>query len=339
MSRIALADLSALATRALVASGASPSMALAAARTLVDADAQGLGTHGVARLSVYCDHLRTGRVDGAASPRIAREKGATCLVDAGGGLAFEAVAMAVGQAIKRARDFGIAFAGVTNSHHFGHAGFHLEPVAQAGYVGLAFSNTPAAITAWGGKRALYGTNPVAAIFPRDVHGEDADKLPIVVDLALTEVSRGKILLAAKEGKPIPEGWALDSEGRPTTDPKVALTGSMFPVGGAKGAALALMVELLSVALTGAAFGFENDSYFEPGNKPRIGHTFIAIDPDALAGHEVYEARTEALVAAMLGDAGVRIPGARRFAARAAARAQGVEVPDAILAQLRQLAST
>ena len=161
--------------------------------------------------------------------------------------------------------------------------------AQAGLVGLSFTNSPSAINAWGGKKAFFGTNPIAAIFPRK--GTD----PIVVDLSLTEVVRGKIMLYAKEGKPIPLGWAVDKDGNPTTDPKAALTGSLSAIGGVKGTALALMVEILSVALTGAAFSFENDSYFEPGNKPRIGQAFLAIDPARLAGRERYLERVETVV--------------------------------------------
>jgi (2R)-3-sulfolactate dehydrogenase (NADP+) len=204
-------------------------------------------------------------------------------------------------------------------------------VAQAGLVGLAFTNSPAAINAWGGKRPFYGTNPVAAVFPR----RDAD--PIVVDLALTEVARGKIMLYAKEGKPIQPGWAVDADGNPTTDAKAALSGSLTAIGGAKGAALALMVEALTVALTGAACSFENDSFFEPGNRPRIGHAILAIDPAALAGAEAYFSRLEAMVSRMLADDGARLPGVRRQQAAAKALAEGVDVPDALHQELRALA--
>jgi len=237
----------------------------------------------------------------------------------------------VKEAVKRAKRYGVAFAGVTNSHHFGAAAYHLAPVAQAGLVGLAFTNSPSAINAWGGKKAFFGTNPVAAIFPR----RQAD--PIVVDLSLTEVVRGKIMLYAKEGRPIPLGWAVDKDGNPTTDPKAALTGSLTAIGGVKGTALALMVEVLTAALTGAAFSFENDSYFEPGNKPRIGHAILAIDPDALAGGDAYFSRLEVMILKMLSDEGVRLPGARRQQATGKARADGIEIADALLSELRQLA--
>jgi (2R)-3-sulfolactate dehydrogenase (NADP+) len=152
------------------------------------------------------------------------------------------------------------------------------------------------------------------------------------------VARGKIVAAAGKGEAIPAGWAVDAHGAPTTDAAAALGGALLPLGGAKGAALALMVEVLSVALTGAAFSFENDSYFEPGNKPRIGHAVLAIDPEALAGADSYFSRLEAMVSKMLADQGVRLPGTRRQAAEAKARAEGIEISDALYAELRTLAS-
>ncbi len=324
-------ELTALAERALKKAGASKAMAQATAAALAAAESEGLAGHGLARVALYAEHLRQGRADGKARPKVVRKKGGTCLVNANGGLAFPAMALAVKEAIKRAQRHGVGFAAVTNSHHFGAAAYHLAPVAQAGLVGLAFTNSPSAINAWGGKKAFYGTNPIAAIFPR------RSAAPIVVDLSLTEVVRGKIMLHAKEGKPIPLGWALDSNGDPTTDPKAALTGSLAPIGGAKGAALALVVEVLSVALTGAAFSFENDSYFEPGNKPRIGHAVLAIDPGPLAGADSYYSRLEAMISKMLADEGVRLPGTRRQAAEARARAEGVEISDALHEELRALA--
>jgi len=308
-------------------------MALATARALVAAEMDGLATHGVSRVALYAQHLREGRVNGKAKAKVIRKKYATCLVDAAGGLAYEAAALAVKEAIRRARKYGVAYCGVTNSHHFGAAAYHLAPVAEAGLVGLAFSNSPAAVNAWGGRKPFYGTNPIAAVFPRK------DAAPIVVDLSLTEVTRGKIMLAAKEGKPIPPGWAVDRDGRPTTDARAALTGSLAAIGGVKGTALALMVEVLCVALTGAAFSFENDSYFEPGKAPRIGHAILAIDPDALAGANTYFERIETMVSSMLADEGVRLPGARRQQAAAKARTEGLEIAAALHDELRALAKS
>jgi len=213
-------------------------------------------------------------------------------------------------------------------------GIHVQAIAEAGMVGFAFTNSPAAIPPWGGKKPLFGTNPVAAAFPR--RGKD----PIVIDLALTTVVRGRIMMAMKRGERIPEGWALDRDGKPTTDPKEAIErGSLFPMGGAKGAMLALMFELICAALTGAAIGPEADSFFaEEGNKPRIGQAFMAIDPAALSGIDKFSERVETVVGTMLSDPEVRLPGARRFAGEAAGK-KGIEVPDDLLAQIEKLCST
>ena len=332
MPKLSLDALTDLAARGLKKAGASRSMARSTAQALVAAEMEGLATHGVSRVALYAQHLREGRADGKAKAKIIRRKGGACLIDACGGLAYEAVAMAAKEAIKRARRYGVAFSGVTNSHHLGAAAYHLAPVAEAGLVGLAFTNSPSAINAWGGRKPFFGTNPIAAIFPR------RSAAPIVVDLSLTEVTRGKIMLAAKEGKPIPLGWAVDRDGNPTTDAKSALTGSLTAIGGVKGTALALMVELLCVALTGAAFSFENDSYFEPGRAPRIGHALLAIDPGALAGADSYFSRLETMISEMLADAGVRLPGARRHQSVASARAEGLEISEALHEELRTLAA-
>jgi (2R)-3-sulfolactate dehydrogenase (NADP+) len=332
MPRITLPELEHLAAQALIGAGASAEVANAAAAALVYADAQGLSSHGVSRVPMYASHMRAGRTDGTAVPVVIREKGGAVLVDARDGMAYPACALAVRTAIAKAREFGIAFAGVTNSTHFGAAGFHLEPVGSGAMVGLAFTNSPAAMPAWGGRRALFGTNPIAAIFPRRTEP------PLLVDLSLSEVARGKLMVAAREGKPIPPGWALDKGGNPTTDPKAGLEGSMLPMGGAKGAMLAMMVELLCCALTGAAMGFEADSFFvDEGNKPRIGQAFMVIDPEAVAGRADYFERVETLVTAMLVDEGVRLPGYRRYALAANASRDGVDVPGALLQQMATLA--
>ena len=327
-------DLFQLAVKALARAGANARMAEATARHLVAAEEQGLATHGMSRVPFYCGMLRRGRADGAAQPAMVTERGAVCLLDNQDGLPYVTAQWAVEDVIQRARRNGIGFCGIRNSAHVGVMGIHLAPVAEAGLVGFAFTNSPAAIPPWGGKKPLFGTDPIAAVFPR----KPGEK-PIVIDLALTTVVRGRIMMAMKKGERIPEGWALDRHGRPTTDPKEAIEhGSLFPIGGAKGAMLALMFELICAALTGAAIGPEADSFFsEEGNRPRIGQAFIAIDPGALAGMEKYLERVETVVRTMLSDAEVRLPGSRRFAAEKTARAQGIEVPDDLLAQIEKLA--
>ena len=313
-----------LATEALARAGANATMAATTAQALVDADAQGLASHGVSRIAQYAAHLRNGRADGTAAPRIVGERGGAVLVDAGCGLAFPACAFAVDEAIRRSRAHGVALAAVTNSHHFGVAAWHLRPVADAGMVGIAMGNSPSAMPAAGGKHPVFGTNPIAAVFPR------RDAPPLVIDLSLSEVARGKLMVAAREGRTIPEGWALDRDGKPTTDPKAGLDGSMLPMGGAKGAMLALLVELLVTALTGASIGFEASSLFvDEGNRPRLGQAFLVVDPGALAGGDIYFARVETLIAEILRDEGVRLPGARRDALAAKAERDGIEIPQAV----------
>lgn len=327
-------DLFHLAKQALLNAGAHEAMAETAAQHLVRAEEQGLPTHGMSRVPFYCSMLKNGRADGKARPSMAVEKAAVCLIDNADGLPYESAAWAIEEVIQRARRNGIGFAGIRNSAHVGVLGIHLQKVAQAGMVGVAFTNSPAAIPAWGGKKALFGTDPVAFAFPR----KGAD--PIVVDLALTTVTRGKIMVAMQKGEKIPEGWALDRHGRPTTDPKEAIEqGSLFPIGGTKGAMLALAFELVCAALTGAAIGPEADSFFsEAGNKPRIGQAFLAIDPGALAGMEKYFERIETVVRTMLADEGVRLPGAKRFASEKKLRSEGIEIADDLLARIEKLAA-
>ena len=333
MATILLPALYSLALDALVAAGASAAMAASTARALVAADAQGLASHGVSRVPQYAGFLKNGRADGSAVAAVSRAKRGALLVDAKNGLAFPACELAIAEAITRAREFGIAIAGVTNSHHFGVAAYHLAAVASGGCVGIAMGNSPSAMPMAGGKRALFGTNPIAAVFPRK------NEAPISIDLSLSEVARGKIMVAAQKGEAIPLGWALDKHGQPTTDARAALAGMMVPAGGAKGAMLALMVELLVVALTGAQFGFEADSFFvAEGNRPKLGQAFIVIDPNALAGNDVYYERVETLITAMLADDGVRIPGYRRRTLAGRAGVDGVSIPDALLKQLQSQAA-
>ncbi|MES3004316.1 MAG: Ldh family oxidoreductase [Pseudomonadota bacterium] len=330
-----LAEATALAERALQRAGANEAMAHSTAKALVLAEAQGIASHGLSRVAQYAAHLRNGRADGAAVATVAKRKGAALLVDAKQGLAFPACDLAVSEGMTIAKEFGVCFAGVTASHHAGVVVDHLRPAAAAGLVGLGFANSPAAMPAAGGRHPVFGTNPVAAAFPR------RGAQPLMIDLSLSEVARGKLMVAAKEGRSIPLGWALDAQGQPTTDPRAGMEGSMLPIGAAsstKGSMLALIVEVLVVALTGANFGFEASSFFvDEGNAPRIGQAFLLIDPGALAGSDVYFDRMEALVAEMLVDEGVRLAGERRRALEAKAQSGGLDLSEALVAQLQALA--
>ncbi len=329
MTRMSIDEAAARVTQALTRAGASPAMAASTARALVLAETQGLGSHGLSRVAQYATHLANGRVNGKASAKVLHRKGGALLIDAEEGLAFPACELAVAEAVATARTQGIAFAGVSRSHHCGVVVDHLRAAVAAGMVGLGFANSPAAMPAAGGKHPIFGTNPVAAVFPR----RNAD--PLMIDLSLSEVARGKLMVAAKKGDAIPLGWALDAQGQPTADPKAGMHGSMLPIGATtstKGAMLALVVELLVTALIGSQFGFEASSFFtDEGNRPRIGQAFIVIDPGALAGRDGFLDRIEVLITEMQQDEGVRLPGARREALRRKAEVDGIEVPDALLA--------
>jgi (2R)-3-sulfolactate dehydrogenase (NADP+) len=178
---------------------------------------------------------------------------------------------------------------------------------------------------------LFGTNPVAFGFPR------ADAAPVVVDLSLSKQARGKIKLAADEGRPIPEGWALDAAGNPTTDAHAAMGGSMLPLGDAKGAALVLAVEIMAAAMTGAHFGFEASSFFDDkGGPPRVGQFLLGFRPGPLSGGSYYD-RIEELLQAVVEQPGTRVPGARRVGVRKLAERDGIDVPDDLLAWVESAA--
>jgi (2R)-3-sulfolactate dehydrogenase (NADP+) len=332
MSHQSIPTLEHLVGMSLHLAGASLSAATITARALVQAEAQGLASHGLSRVAQYVSHLQHGRVNGTAEPQLLRQKGGALWIDAQEGFAFPALQLATDLIAHQIEQQAVMFAAITNSHHFGVAANHVLPLARRGHVAFVFGNSPAGLPAWGGKHAAFGTNPIAAVFPR----QQAD--PLIIDLSLSQVARGKLMIAAKEGREIPLGWALDAQGQPTTDPNAGLQGLMCPAGGVKGAMLALIVELLCTTLTGAALGFEADSFFAvEGNRPRIGQTILAIDPGALAGSAAYHERIETLLTFILQDEDVRLPGVSRLANEQKAREHGIAVSDALWQQLQQLA--
>jgi (2R)-3-sulfolactate dehydrogenase (NADP+) len=209
----------------------------------------------------------------------------------------------------------------------------VERAGESGLVALAFSNTPSGIAPWGGYKGSLGTNPIAFACPRK------SSPPLVVDLSLSKVARGKIMLASKDGKPIPEGWALDKDGKPTTDAEAALEGTMLPIGDAKGAALALMVEILAAGLARANFAFQASSFFDAkGPPPGIGQSFILIDPATFAG-DGFADHVERLLADIISQDGTRLPGDRRLRSREQARKNGVEIPEGLANDLRRRAAS
>lgn len=329
---VSIADLTDRVARAFVASRTAPDVAALVARALVQAEVDGQKGHGLSRVESYTAQSRSGKVDGFAKPVVTSERAGALRIDAAHGFAYPAFDMAIAELPKAAAGCGIAGAAITRSHHCGAMGRHVERLAEAGLVALAFANTPDAMAPWHGRKRLYGTNPIAFAAPQRTGA------PLVIDLALSQVARGKILNAAQRGEPIPPDWATDADGQPTTDAQAALGGTLMPIGGAKGAALALMVEILAATLTGANYAYEASSFFDDkGPPPGVGQFLLAIDTDAFAGREAFLDRLGELAGLIVGEAGARLPGSRRLALREAAERDGVAISLELLGQIDAIA--
>lgn len=331
MVTLSSADAEALAIRALTGSGTSSINAASTASALVAADIDGQSGHGLARLPSYAAQVKAGKIDGLAVPALTRTRLASVRIDANGGFAYPALDLAIDTLPALALEAGVAVAGIFASHHIGQAGRTVERLARRGLVALVVSNTPAALALPGGTRPMMGTNPLA--FAAPVEG----RAPLVVDLALSLVARSKIVAAQKTGQSIPADWATDSAGKPTTDPAAALAGALAPIGGPKGAALALMVEILCGALAGGHYGWDASSFLDDrGPPPGVGQMLIAFEPAAFGGSG-FPARMAALVAAFAADSEVRLPGDRRLANRERARLGGISILTELHAQINKLA--
>ncbi|MBN2761414.1 MAG: Ldh family oxidoreductase [Rhodobacteraceae bacterium] len=327
-TKISLADARQLVVDVFANAGMPVHLADPAAQALVLAEQEGLPSHGLARAPFYAAQMVAGKVVADAAPTVECD-GAVIRVDAGFGLAFAAIDAGAQAARDVVRDLGVAVVSVTRSHHFGVAGQAVEPFAREGLIALAFANAPAAMAPWGGSQPLYGTNPIAFAAPR------AQGDPLLIDLSLSHVARGKVMLAQKAGDAIPEGWALDTDGNPTTDADAAMAGTMVPSGGAKGAALALMVEMLTAGLAGAHFAYQASSLFDDkGPAPNLAHFILVLDPARFAPG--FTDRAEAMFTAIEAQDGARLPGARRMAERAA-RADQIEIPQQLYDTLMGLA--
>ncbi|MEM7176934.1 MAG: Ldh family oxidoreductase [Pseudomonadota bacterium] len=318
-----------LAADALIRCRTGPSQAASVADALVEAELIGQEGHGLRRMLSYAPQVLSGKVDGEAVPETKRLRPGTLSINAHYGFAYPAIDIAVRELPAMADANGIAIAGVRASHHAGAAGIFVERLAREGMVALMMVNTPAAIAPWNGGKALYGTNPIA--FAAPVPWAE----PLVIDLALSHVARGKIMAAKQKGETIPEGWAFDAQGNPTTDPDAALAGTMAPAGGAKGAMLALMVEVIAAALTGSNFGFEATSFFDAqGASPSTGQVIIAIDPGALGAQGL--ARIGVMASAIQGQSDARLPGRRRQQMRAHRVLNGIDLDETLVEKISKL---
>lgn len=327
--RLGTQEVHQLIAGALERSNTSAANAASVADALLSAELAGQSGHGLRRVGSYAAQAACGKVDGHATPELSQHRAGAALVDAAHGFAYPAIDLAHDWLSEVTGNQGIAIAGITRSHHCGVAGAVVERLAQKGLVGLLFANTPAAMAPWGSTRALYGTNPIAFSVPLS----DGD--PVTVDISLSRVARGKIMAANQRGDAIPEGWAFDAQGQPTTDAKAALAGTMAPLGDAKGTVLALMVELLCAGLTGANYSSEQSSFLNAeGAPPGAGQTLMAIDPDLFG---VDGRQRFALMAGMIEEAdGARLPGRRRQQIGRDLARDGIPVDADLLQQIQAI---
>lgn len=323
MSAVSLDSAIERVTATFVHAGCSAENAKSVAQALVTAEADGLKGHGLSRVPTYLAMVKSGKIDGKATPSASRPRPSVLAIDAAFGFAYPAIDLALAELPALAASQGIAVAAIGRSNHCGAAGLPCEALARKGLVALLFANTPSAMAPWGGRDPVFGTNPVA--FAAPLAGRD----PAVVDLALSKVARGPIVAAKQRGESIPEGWALDADGKPTTDAAKALQGTMIPLGDAKGAALAFMVEVLAACIPGAHLAFEASSFLDDkGGPPSTGQLLLAIDPAGF-GHAAFGERMATLVGAIERQQGARLSGVRRLTNRAKAASAGIVIPPEI----------
>jgi LDH2 family malate/lactate/ureidoglycolate dehydrogenase len=325
--RLSLDEVRALALRGLAASGIFDENAAVIADVMTSAERDGCQSHGLFRMAGYCNGARSGRIDGKAKPTLHDDAPGVIRVDAHHG--FAAPAMAAGRATlaKKARQQGIAAMPIVHSHHFAALWYDVDALAEDGLVAFAFVNSKSFVAPAGGIEKLYGTNPMAFAWPR------VGKPPMIFDQASSASARGEIQIHLRDGKPIPEGWAIDSHGNPTTDPQAGLDGAQLPFGGHKGAAIALMVEMLAVGLTGGKFGFEAAADVNTDGGPSEGgQMMIAMDPARFAANGdggTALSHAETLFEKILEQDGTRLPSDRRYAARERTPTEGISIPQSL----------
>ena len=336
---ITVDNLTARVTAILTRAGLDPEDAARAADLLVFAQRSGIDSHGVMHLPAYVRRLRDGSIKARPDFVIESDGGAAVVLDADDALGCLAAWRAMREATALAQGQGVGVVAVRRSSHLGVASPHVLWAAEQGFVALLLSNASATMAPWGGRDAILGTNPLAAAFPRA--GAD----PVVIDMATSAGSRAVMRQAARAGEPIPEGWALDTAGQPTTDASAALDGTVQPAGGAKGYALSLMIELLCSALAGGAPGFEvRPPQASDGAPCGVSHLAIVFDPGKFAGSDTVAQRVSTLAdhieasAATDTDRPVRTPGSRAAAHRAACDRDGLAMTPALAASLDEAES-
>lgn len=327
---LSLEKIEEISFRALTSAGTSDSNARSLAIATAATEADGVASHGLAYIPIYCEHVKCGKVDGQAKPSLTHNKPGVLTVNAATGFAHPAIDLGFEKLVPLAREQGIAALAIKNSYNCGVLGYHTYRLAVEGMVGIGFTNAPASIAPIGGSKPVMGTNPFSVATP----GADGEP-SILIDQSASTIAKSEVMKHAREGASIPIGWALDSNGDPTTDPDAGLKGSMAPSGGYKGVGVALLVEIMAAALTGATLGIHASPFSgTAGGPPKTGQFFLAIDPMATSEGN-FANRISDLVSAVSVQEGARLPGNGRGSKRMAARMNGVAVNVATLDRINQ----
>ncbi len=335
--RVAPDDLVADVASILAAVGVPASDATIVADSLVMAERWGHPSHGVLRLSWYVKRIRAGVVSPVTRPEVLIDRGAMSLIDGRDGLGQVITVHAANDAVRRAQEHGVSVVGVRNSNHFGTAGYYTRLMAKRGCVGILTTNSSPAMAPWGGRTKAIGNNPWSVAAPAGRYGT------VVVDMANTQVARGKIYNARQRGLPIPEGWAIDEEGNPTTDPVRAIGGVLAPMGGHKGYAISMAMDILSGVLTGSSFAPNVVGPYVPDRRSGAGHLVMALDVRAFLDEHDFEARIEQLIQNMKavplapGFDEIFYPGELEDRSSRRADEVGVELPPKTVEELSVLA--
>lgn len=321
--KIAVAELQKAVSSHFESLGLGPQHAAQFSEIILEAESEGNAGHGLSRIAQYTSQLQAGGLNPQPQMRLEQTRPSVVILHADAAPGPVAGLFAVEVLSKLAKEQGNATVAVRGAGHSGVLSAYVGRLAREGLVGLAFANTPPAIA----PGPVLGTNPIAL-------GAPAEPEPVVVDTSVSVVARGKIINAAKRGEPIPEGWAVDEQGNPTTDAKAALEGSLLPIGGGKGYALAVLVEILAGALAGDILSPDLPlPWAPPEQAAKPGLLLIAFDPAAYSPG--YTARMTQMIGALQATGG-RIPGGRRAALRAQALREGILVNDTLLAELGKL---
>lgn len=317
---------------ALTGAGTRPENAGYFTDAILDTELSGLEGHGFYWLQFYCEHVRSGKVDGRAKPQVKKLSPVAFRVDARRGFAHPAIEAGFSKLIPAAKKNGIAAMAVHNSYNAATLGYHTGYLAKQGLVAFGFTNSTPAIAPVGGRKPVIGTNPLSFAVPGK-----AGKIAFLIDQSASAVAWTAVKLAADEGRAIPLGWALDSEGRPTTDAARGLAGSMAPAGGYKGFGAGLIVEVMCAALAGARRGPEMGSFMESDGKPiGCGQFFIALDPEAFSGG-AFAKQVAALAKSIISQDGARLPNSRREANQKRLAKEGLPIDRTLYEKLKSFA--